>query len=177
MKIKKSNFGNNSGFIGNGKLTDYKKDGSWIMKQIEKGWKNVDRSITVNKKDDYVRFTRIASKIVKFDIDKKYKKLESTSNTNYRFALKWSLSGDLNGSTMKDLNLMQEFLFNEVERDYQKMISVLKAEFEFIGQAVVDFNTKAIKVEAIISFKSDINITQDKINIFLGKLNFNQVKK
>ena len=75
MKIKKSNFGNNSGFIGNGKLTDYKKDGSWIMNQIEKGWKNVDRGITVNRKDDYVRFTRIASKLVKFDIDKKYKKL------------------------------------------------------------------------------------------------------
>lgn len=181
MKIKKSNFGGESGFIGNGELTDYRKDGSWIMNQIDKGWQNVRRGITVNNdKDDHIRFSRIASKVMQaskeFKIVKNYKKLEPLSRADYRFALRWSVSGDLNGSTLKDLNVIQELLINELERDYMKMQSALNAKFDFVGEAVVDFNKNVIKIESIISFESDINNDEEKIINFLGKIDFQSIK-
>ena len=107
-------------YAGSGKLTDYREDGSWVMNQIDKGYENCDRGIRVNKPEDggNIRFSSVQSRIAslitasaeEFRIEKAYRQLSSSSRNNYRFALRWSLFGDLDGSTLEDLLIVKELL-------------------------------------------------------------------
>ena len=39
-------------YAGSGKLSDYRKDGSWMMNQMEKGYENCERGVTVKKDEN-----------------------------------------------------------------------------------------------------------------------------
>ena len=169
-------------YAGSGKLTDYKEDGSWMMNQMEKGYDKCDRGIKVNKPEDGgpIRFaskqSRIASTITasaeELKIEKTYKQLSSSSRNNYRFALRWSLFGNLDGSTLEDLNIVRELLANRVGNDQTKLYPTFKTDFEYQGDAVIDFKKSCIKIDAIVSFECNIVTDVQQITEFLGKLGF-----
>jgi hypothetical protein len=58
-KIKKADMGGCASYAGSGKLSDFKKDGSWIMNQIDKGYDKVERGVTVDKSGDYIKFASV----------------------------------------------------------------------------------------------------------------------
>lgn len=169
-------------YAGSGKLTDYKEDGSWMMNQMEKGYENCDRGIKVNKPEDggNIRFSskqgRIASLITasaeEFKIEKTYRQLSSSSRNNYRFALRWTINGNLDGSTLEDLNIVRELLANRVGSDQAKLHPTFNTEFEYCGDAVIDFKKSCIRIDAIVSFECNIVTDVKEITGFLGKLGF-----
>jgi len=169
-------------YAGSGKLTDYKEDGSWMMNQIEKGYDKCDRGIQVNKPADGgpIRFAskqgKIASVITaaaeELRIEKTYKQLSSSSRNNYRFALRWSLFGELDGSTLEDLNIVRELLGNRVGTDQMKLQPTFNTNFEYCGDAVIDFKQSCIRIDAIVSFECNIVTDVKEITGFLSKLGF-----
>ena len=181
MKIRKAN-SVAPAYPGSGRLSDYREDGSWMMNQIEKGYDKCDRGIKVNKPEDGgpIRFAskqnRIASLITasaeEFRIEKTYKQLSSSSRNNYRFALKWSLMGNLDGSTLQDLNIVRELLANRVGSDEAKLNPTFNTDFEYCGDAVIDFKQSCIKINAIVTFECNIVTDVKEITEFLGKLGF-----
>jgi hypothetical protein len=46
-------------FSGSGKLSDFKKDGSWMMNQIEKGYDKVERGVTIDKSTGNIVFSNV----------------------------------------------------------------------------------------------------------------------
>lgn len=171
-------------YAGSGKLSDYREEGSWMMNQMEKGYENCDRGIKVNNPDDGgpIRFAskqgRIASLITassdEFHIEKTWKQLSSSSRNNYRFALRWALFGDLDGSTLEDLNIVQELLGSRVSSDSAKFAPTFITDFEYCGNAVIDFGQSCIRVDAIVSFECNIVTDVKEITSFLSKLGFEQ---
>ena len=169
-------------YAGSGKLTDYREDGSWMMNQIDKGYDKCDRGIKVNKPDNggNIRFSsaqsRIASIITasaeEFKIEKTYRQLSSSSRNNYRFALRWSLFGNLDGSTLEDLNIVKELLGNRVACDQSKLSPTFNTDFEYQGDATIDFRQSCIKIDAVVSFECNIVTDVKQITDFLGKLGF-----
>lgn len=168
-------------YAGSGKLTDYKEEGSWMMNQMEKGYENCDRGIKVNRSEDgTIRFAkkqdRIASIITassdEFRIEKTYKQLSSSSRNNYRFAMRWALYGNLDGSTLDDINIVRELLSSRVGNDQAKLAPTFKTEFEYVGDAVIDFQKSCLKIDAIVSFECNIVTDVKEITDFLRKLGF-----
>ena len=51
MKIRKAN-SVAPAYPGSGKLSDYREDGSWMMNQMEKGYENCPRGVTVERDED-----------------------------------------------------------------------------------------------------------------------------
>jgi hypothetical protein len=171
-------------YAGSGKLTDYKEDGSWMMKQMEKGYDKCDRGIkTIKDENGTIRFAkvdRIASLITassdEFRIEKTYKQLSSSTRNNYRFALRWAVFGNLDGSTLDDLGIVRELLASRVASDEAKMNPTFNTEFEYCGEAVIDFKKSCIKIDAIVSFECNIVTDVKQITDFLTKLGFEQIK-
>ena len=168
-------------YAGSGKLTDYKEEGSWMMNQMEKGYDKCDRGIKINKGDDgTIRFARkqnrIASTITassdEFRIEKTYKQLSSSSRNNYRFALRWALFGSLDGSTLEDINIVSELLRSRVANDEAKLHPTFNTEFEYCGDAVIDFRQSCLKIDGIVSFECNIVTDVKEITDFMGKLGF-----
>ncbi len=167
-------------YAGSGKLTDYREDGSWMMNQMKKGYDKCDRGIKMTKSEDgtirFAKVDRIASMITassdEFRIDKTYKQLSSSSRNNYRFALRWALFGNLDGSTLEDLCIVRELLASRVATDEAKLNPTFNTEFEYCGDAVIDFQKSCIKIDAVVSFECNISTDVKQITDFLAKLNF-----
>jgi len=51
MKIRKAN-SVAPAYPGSGRLSDYREDGSWMMNQMEKGYENCERGVTVKKDEN-----------------------------------------------------------------------------------------------------------------------------
>ena len=178
-KEKKADVGS-APYAGSGKLTDYKEEGSWMMNQMEKGYDKCDRGIQVNKSEDgtirFAKQNRIASLITassdEFKIEKTYKQLSSSSRNNYRFAMRWALIGDIDGSTLDDINIVSELLTSRVKNDEAKLSPTFKTSFEYCGESVIDFKQSAIKIDAIVAFECNIVTDVKQITEFLGKLGF-----
>ena len=124
-------------YAGSGKLTDYKEDGSWMMKQMEKGYDKCDRGIKTIKDENgtmrCAKVDRIATLITassgEFRLEKTYKQLSSSTRNNYRFALRWAVFGNLDGSTLDDLGIVRELLASRVASDEAKMNPTFNTEF------------------------------------------------
>lgn len=154
-------------FVGNGELTPC-KDGkdSWIIKQMEKG-KPIP-GINVDKNDEqHWRFAakskRVASKLVSasemFQIDKYFKQLSSTSSTNFRFKLNWSLKGEFDGASIRDLSLVKELLFTRVNNDFAEINKSFTTNLESLDEIMIDFASTSLICEAVISV--EVNIVTD----------------
>lgn len=162
-------------FVGNGKLTEYKKkNDSWIVKQMDDG--KPGNGITIDKSDEeHWRFAskcrKVASKIVcaseTLVIDKKAKRISSTSNNNFRFHLKWSLSGDFNGASLNELNIVKEMLFAKVNSDIQSLNYLFSTTLEKLGEVSIDFSSSSLFCEAVIGI--EVNIITD-ISVILDKI-------
>ena len=168
-------------YAGSGKLSDYKEDGSWMMNQMEKGYAKCERGISVNKSDDgTIRFASKQSKIAsvitasseEFKIEKTYKQLSSSSRNNYRFGLRWALYGELDGSTLNDLGIVQELLGSRVASDEAKLNPTFSTVFEYCSDAIIDFGKSCIKIDAIVAFECNIITDVKQITDFLSKLGF-----
>jgi len=181
-KEKKADFGC-APYAGSGKLTDYNKDGSWMMNQITDGYQNCPRGITVKKDEKgtirFAKAERIASMITassdEFRIEKTYKQLSSSTRNNYRFALRWAVYGNLDGSTLEDLCIVRELLASRVASDEAKMNPTFNTEFEYCGDATIDFGKSCLKINAIVSFECNIVTDVKQITDFLVKLGFEQI--
>lgn len=157
--------------VGNGKLTEYKgKKDSWIMKQMKDG--KPGDGIKIDKSDDeHWRFAskcrKVASKIVcaseTFVVDKKAKQLSSTSNTNFRFHLKWSLSGEFDGVSLNELSIVKEMLFARVNSDIENLNYLFTTQMEKIGEVCIDFASSCLFCEAVIGI--EVNIVTNVSNI------------
>ena len=148
-------------FAGSGKLSDFKQDGSWMMNQIEKGYDNIDRGVKIIKdENNNIQFAsihhekkiaKIASKLVaseeeiEIEFNKQYVLLKDSC-----LALKWNLTGDVNGVTIQDLNLIKELLFNKIEKDMNKINYFFNPIVKYMGDACFDFENKCVKVECIL---------------------------
>ena len=157
--------------VGNGKLTEYKdKKDSWILKQIKNG-KQGD-GIKIDKSDDeHWRFAskcrKVASKIVcsseTFVVDKTAKQLSSTTNTNFRFHLKWSLTGEFDGASLNELSIVKEMLFARVNNDIENLNYIFTTKLEKIGEVCIDFSSSCLFCEAVIGI--EVNIVTNVSNI------------
>lgn len=173
-KIKKADSSGTAPYAGSGKLTDYKKDGSWMMNQMEKGYDKVQRGITVNKSDDGIKFAKIASRIIKayvdFKIDKVYKRLE-----NGLIALKWSLAGSLCYEiSLSQINILNELLMSEVDSDLRKF-SYDICEYKYCGDAVIDFSNHDLHVEYLLQAKDSFK--EEELKETLVKIGFKELSE
>ena len=179
-KLEKKADYSSAPYAGSGKLTDYTEEGSWMMNQMDKGYDKCDRGIKVNKDDNgtihFASEQRIASVITastdEIKITKTYKQLSSSSRNNYRFALRWMLCGSLDGSTIKDLCIVRELLGSRVNSDKEKLKPTFNTDFEYCGDATLDFGKSCIKVDGIVSFECNIVTDVKQITEFLTKLGF-----
>lgn len=208
-KIRIAQSGDSS-FAGSGKLSDFKEDGSWIMNQIEKGYNNVQRGVTVDKSTGNIVFsnahkmvdsqnkrkvfstvheqksngslenvdssiieivdksikntkfsdknTKIASKIVTASEDFKIVKYFKILDANQEFvtvALKLCLFGELNGSSIADLNLVKEFLLNRYYSDCKNLYGCYEIETKYLGDVCIDFNKSCIRLQALLNIITD----------------------
>ena len=198
MIMKQRKADNSIPYAGSGKLSDYNTDGSWMMNQMEKGFDNIDRGVKIIKDDKgniqfasvhpeqftnlYLdkKVNKIASKIVyaseEIQIDKYYKQLDKDSTEKGYYALKWCLNGDLNGSTIEELGLVKELLFNKVNKDYSKLDIIFDVDFDYYGEASVDFKNECIKIESIISYDLN-NVDNDEFIDILEKLGFENAQE
>lgn len=177
MKMLKAN-GCCAPQCGNGKLTDYTKDGSWIMNQIKDG--KPEPGITVDKSGDHIRFAKIAANVVtasceEMSICRAFKQLSSATRNDYRFALKWIFNGNLNGCTMEELNLIKELLWAKVSIDVEKLNGTFTTSMPYMGQPALDIVNSTIKVESIIEFTINIATDANVISDFLKQLGFDDV--
>lgn len=169
MKKKTSSI--SAPFVGNGKLTEYKnKKDSWIYNQMETG--EVEPGIKIDKSNENQwRFAskcrKVASKLAiaseTFTINKYVKQLSSTSNHNYRFALKWFLTGNFDGASINELGLVKEMLFTKVNADFSIINADFDTSLEQMGEVSIDFATSSLICEAVVSI--EVNIVTDVKNI------------
>ena len=165
-------------FVGNGELTEYsKKTDSWIYNQIQKG--KYAPGIKVDS-EDFIRFSMIKNKIAAsivfanemIQVVKKAKQLSSTTTNNYRFELNWRLVGDINNSTIDELNLVKELLWSKIDSDVQELSFEFKASVEKMGKVRVDFDTKNLTCGCVLAFEVNILANCEKIIEFIKNLGF-----
>jgi hypothetical protein len=77
----------------------------------------------------------------------------------------------LNGSTIEELGLVKELLSNKVNKDYSKLDIIFDIDFDYYGEASVDFKNECIKIESIISYDLN-NVDNDEFIDILEKLGF-----
>ena len=165
-------------FIGNGTLKEYKdKKDSWIIKQIEDG--KVEPGISVSK-DDFIRFSsikkKIASKIVLssnyVEIVKEGKQLSSTTTNNYRYLLRWTLKGDINNSTVNEINLVKDLLWSKVDNDIQELSFKFNTSLDKMSEVKIDFENRNLYCECVLIFTVNILTDSEKILDELKKSDF-----
>jgi len=163
---------------GNGKLTDYTKEGSWIMNQLKSG--KPEPGIKVDKSGDHIRFAKIAANVVtasceEMAICRAFKQLSSATRNDFRFALKWIFNGNLNGCTVEELNLIKELLWAKVSIDVEKLNGTFTTNMPYIGQPALDIVHSTLKVESIMEFTINIATDASVISNFLKQLGFDDV--
>lgn len=176
MKKRKANVA--GPFIGNGKLTNYsKKSDSWIWGQLDSG--KVDPGIKVIRDEDYTRLAklrRVASNIVasseEIIISRFAKQRSSTSTNNYRFSLKWTLSGSLDGATIDELDMVSNLLMSRVEADLARLKDEFSTTIEKQSTVSIDFAKQRLYSESLISFDVNIMTDDSKIKESIEKLGF-----
>ena len=107
-------------YAGSGKLTDYKKDGSWMMNQIEKGYDKCDRGIKIDDTDpSHKRFAAVSMRIASesFEIKKSY------SVNGNEAELKWMVEGDFNDCEVDFINSVADLAVTKMNSDMQGIIS------------------------------------------------------
>lgn len=165
-----------SPFSGSGKLSDFKKDGSWMINQIEKGYENVQRGVTVDKSGDNIKFAnnqlKIANKIFKASIDFKINKYYKNIDNN-QFALKWFISGNLQGVNLKELCLINELLKVQIENDLSKICILKIADIIYDGNPCIDFNNKGVKSEYLL-IALDSNLQEILMQLEFEKIQENE---
>lgn len=113
-------------FAGSGKLSDFKKDGSWMMNQISKGYDKVQRGINVKKDGDHIRFAkmqkRIACNIVQesnaFVFSKEYICFDDNC-----YLLSFKFHADLNGIDLRELNIVNELMNTKLQKCMDELYS------------------------------------------------------
>lgn len=145
--VRKADIGN-APYAGSGKLTDYRKDGSWMMNQIERGYDKCDRGIKVDETDPmHKRFARIAASLTgeKYTVKREY------SVSGSEIALRWSVSGSMDAVNINELALAGEFITVTSENDLQCiMCECSGADFSYIGNPMVEFKAKCISRQAVL---------------------------
>lgn len=167
-------------FIGNGKLTEYKdKQDSWIYEQMTSGKTNPGIKVL---NDDYIRFSamknRMAMKMVmatsNIQIIKSAKQLASTATNNYRYEFNWKLAGDIDKSTIEQLNLVKELLQSNIDSDIQKLMKYFNVTVQNFQRIYIDFQTKNLSCNVTLSFVVNILTDNEKIAQKIQELGFQQ---
>ena len=167
-------------FVGNGKLTDYKKDGSWIMNQMEKGYDKVDRGIAVSDESGNIRFARRCSKIAakitanccdSINVVKCFKQLPLKDNYEYLFALKWTLRCGIESATVYELNSLNDLLNAFVGEDQEKL-NGCSCCFDTFSGGAIDFKNGDIKFECLAHFPATAIVDAERIADTLKKMGF-----
>jgi len=173
-----------SGYAGNGKFTEYRdKKDSWILKQMKSG--KPDDGISVDKSDDeHIRFAmkhnRIASKVCfasceSYVITKTWKKLSSTTNTNFRFHLKWEMNGAFDGCTLNELEIVKSLVYAKLQSDYDDLNKLFAVKVENIGDVSIDFGRSVLFCDMVLSFNVNIVTDDSKMIKELERLGFESV--
>jgi len=110
-------------YAGSGKLSDYRKDGSWIMNQMQKGYDKVERGIEV--KDDGEGNVRFAKQAVAAAMDcgeswrvSRYVCPSSCQEDGVCLAtVCLCLEGDIDGKSLGELDTLGGVLWNCLESD------------------------------------------------------------
>ena len=167
-------------FVGNGKLTEYKdKQDSWIYNQISKGKTNPGIEVL---NDEFIRFSaiknRMAARMVlantNIQIIKTAKQLASTTTNNYRYQFCWRLAGDIDKSTIEQLNLVKELLQCNIDDDIQKFSKQFNVSVQNYQKVFVDFETKNLTCNVVLSFVVNILTDNEKIAQKIQELGFEQ---
>ncbi len=126
---------------GSGKLTDYKKHGSWMMNQMEKGYDKCDRGIKVDYTDpEHKRFAAVAARIASESI-KITKTYEYVSNSNgVEIYLKWMAQGDMKVVTLDEMNAIAEML--KIKSSDDMSLFVLWTEKSGVERTFQDYEAK-----------------------------------
>ena len=149
--VKKNADVGSAPYAGSGKLTDYKKDGSWMMNQIEKGYDKCDRGIKVDNTDpEHKRFASLATDLAAESIV--IGKFYGVDPTNGDFYLEWDLCCD--GATecsLGEINSVVEFLESKSDADWQRLsLACPGIDFAGLTDAMVSFATGCIYKRAVL---------------------------
>ena len=120
-------------YAGSGKLSDYKKDGSWMMNQMEKGYDKCDRGIKIDKTDpEHMRFASIAAKIASESMKILKSYTIGKEGDSAVVNLKWMLQGDFDGATIDEMQATGEMLRTKADDNIRSILGIFK-EFDCRG--------------------------------------------
>jgi hypothetical protein len=71
--------------------------------------------------------------------------------------------GDINNSTIEELNLVKELLWSKIDSDMQILNFEFKASIEKMGKVRVDFDSKNLVCVCVLSFEVNILSDDEKI--------------
>lgn len=128
-------------YAGSGKLTDYKKDGSWMMNQMEKGYDKCDRGIKVDYTDpEHKRFAAVAARIASESI-KITKTYEYIPNSNgVEIYLKWMAQSDIKVVSLDEMSAITEML--KVKSNDDMSLFILWMEKSGVERTIQDYEAK-----------------------------------
>ena len=92
---------------------------------------------------------RVASKIVTASEEikiVKYFNILQKSEDYVTVALKLCLFGELDGSSISDLNLVKEFLLSRIDADLKNLSSYYDMQVGYVGDVCVDFKKNCIRL-------------------------------
>lgn len=101
---------------------------------------------------------KVASKIVTASEDIKiikYFNILQENEDSVTVALKLCLFGELDGSSITDLNLVKEFLLNRYYSDLKSLYSYYDMTVEYMGDVCIDFNKNCVRLQALINVNTD----------------------
>ena len=136
-------------YAGSGKLTDYRKDGSWMMNQIEKGYDKCDRGIKVDETDpQHKRFAAMAARLASEQISVSKSASDAGDGA---VELKWMVGGDLDGCSLDELCIVGELVKTRSCSDLEAIcISIEKCEI-FDWPVSVSFSSPiGVYVKAVV---------------------------
>lgn len=101
---------------------------------------------------------RVASKIVTASEEikiVKYFNILQKYEDSVTVALKLCLFGELDGSSISDLNLVKEFLLNRSDSDLRNLSSYYDMQVEYVGDVCVDFKKDCIRLQILMNINTD----------------------
>lgn len=150
-------------YAGSGKLTDYRKDGSWMMNQIEKGYDKCDRGIKVDETDpQHKRFAAMAARLASEQISVSKSASDAGDGA---VELKWTVGGDLDGCSLDELCIVGELVKTRSRSDLEAIcmpIGKSGGECEIVeGPASVSFSDPVgVYVKAVVKGCPDGNLDE-----------------
>ena len=165
-------------YAGSGKLSDYRKDGSWMMNQMQKGYDKVERGITVKDSGDgNVRFAkRPVNAALSADGTESWKvsryccPAEKSMDGVSFCQVCLCLDGDIDGASLHELETLGGVLYNCLDGD-KRSLEECHAWMGECSDARIDFGCRCLCLCCDINFTDE---NAEQVEACLSRLGYRQ---